>query len=391
LEKELLIIEGGKLNRDGGISMFVVDRNLNKMDRIDKKTFKELDIRERDHLQEWIADNTDCLGEELLIIQKEFDGFDDTRERLDLLGLDQGGNLVIIENKLDDSGRDVTWQALKYASYCQTLTKDQIKEIYQSYLDRNFKEANAEELIEEFFNGQPFQEIPLNENDQRIILVSGEFRKEVTSTVLWLLDRGIKIQCFKVSPYKFKDSILLDIEQIIPIKEAEEFIIKMADKTREVKENKQQNQVRFQIRRAFWGKLLGTFNQHSTQFQNVNPTDDHWLSSGSGVSGAPFSFVITRNYASVETLINVGHQNENKRIFDNLYKNKEKIESVFGAPLDWQRLNNKKSSRIAYKLRDVNYFNEDEWDKIIGFLCKTMIKFEKALKGPLKNATQLSD
>lgn len=31
----------------------------------------------------------------------------DTRECLDLLALDKDGNLVIIENKLDDSGRDV--------------------------------------------------------------------------------------------------------------------------------------------------------------------------------------------------------------------------------------------------------------------------------------------
>ena len=78
--------------------------------------FQELHLEERRHLQEWIANEPSSLGEKLLIIQKEFDGFDDTRERLDLLALDEKGNLVIIENKLDDSGRDVTWQAIKYAS-----------------------------------------------------------------------------------------------------------------------------------------------------------------------------------------------------------------------------------------------------------------------------------
>ena len=71
----------------------------------------------------------DALGEELLIIQKEFAGFDDTRERLDLLALDKRGQLVIIENKLDDSGRDVVWQAVKYAAYCSNLTKTQIIDI----------------------------------------------------------------------------------------------------------------------------------------------------------------------------------------------------------------------------------------------------------------------
>ncbi|MCV5555259.1 hypothetical protein OFN13_29650, partial [Escherichia coli] len=88
------------------------------MSPVRTKKFSELGFTERKHLQEWLAHEPSALGEELLIIQKEFDGFDDTRERLDLLALDKDGNLVIIENKLDDSGRDVVWQALKYASYC---------------------------------------------------------------------------------------------------------------------------------------------------------------------------------------------------------------------------------------------------------------------------------
>lgn len=80
------------------------------------------------------------LGEELLIIQKEFSGFNETNERLDLLALDKLGNLVIIENKLDDSGKDVTWQVIKYASYCSSLTKHDILKIYQDYLG---SKANA--------------------------------------------------------------------------------------------------------------------------------------------------------------------------------------------------------------------------------------------------------
>ncbi len=113
-----------------------------------------------------------------IIIQKEFDGFNDTYERLDLLALDMIGTLVIIENKLDDTGKDVTWQTLKYVSYCSTLSKQQIKEIYQSYLDKFASNKNAEENIVEFFNGKPFTEISLNENEQRMILVAGKLRKE---------------------------------------------------------------------------------------------------------------------------------------------------------------------------------------------------------------------
>lgn len=80
-----------------------------------------------------MAHQPSAFGEELLIIQKEFNGFNDTNERLDLLALDKEGNIVVIENKLDDTGRDVTWQVLKYASYCSTLNKEQVRNIYQEF------------------------------------------------------------------------------------------------------------------------------------------------------------------------------------------------------------------------------------------------------------------
>jgi len=76
---------------------------------------------QRKHLQEWLENYPQALaqddGEELLIIQKELDGFEPScvargfgRERLDLLAIDKGGDLVIIDNKLNDSGRGVVWQ-----------------------------------------------------------------------------------------------------------------------------------------------------------------------------------------------------------------------------------------------------------------------------------------
>mgnify|MGYP002682375662 CR=1 FL=1 len=82
--------------------MYRINKTNNNVTKLEQRLFKELRIKEREHLQEWIAKNPDMLGEELLIIQKEFSGFNDTSERLDLLAIDRDGGLVIIENKLDD-------------------------------------------------------------------------------------------------------------------------------------------------------------------------------------------------------------------------------------------------------------------------------------------------
>jgi RecB family endonuclease NucS len=101
--------------------MFKIDTAANSITSLTTRTFGDLGFSERKNLQEWIAKEPSCLGEEFLIIQKEFSGFSDTYERLDILALNKQGSLVLIENKLDDTGRDVTWQALKYASYCSSI------------------------------------------------------------------------------------------------------------------------------------------------------------------------------------------------------------------------------------------------------------------------------
>jgi RecB family endonuclease NucS len=73
--------------------MYLTNKEKNTIEQLEKVSFKSAGIRERLHLQEWIAKNPQSLGEKLLIIQKEFSGFDDTNERLDILALDKKGNL----------------------------------------------------------------------------------------------------------------------------------------------------------------------------------------------------------------------------------------------------------------------------------------------------------
>ena len=78
----------------------------------------------------------------------------------------------------------------------------------------------------------------------------------------------------------------------------------------------------------------------------MNPGYDHWLSSGSGVSGVPFSFIVTKSYAGVEISINKGTQEENKKMFDLLINREEAIEASYGSHLIWERLDVKNTLTI---------------------------------------------
>jgi hypothetical protein len=43
--------------------MFVVDKNANKISRINERSFSELGFREREHLQEWLENEPEVFGE----------------------------------------------------------------------------------------------------------------------------------------------------------------------------------------------------------------------------------------------------------------------------------------------------------------------------------------
>lgn len=369
--------------------MFLIDKTNNNIKRISENTFSELGFKERENLQEWIAKDPNVLGEELLIIQKEFDGFNDTRERLDLLAIDKQGNLVIIENKLDDSGRDVTWQSLKYASYCANLTKSQIIKIHQDFLVKSGNLKKAEDNISEFFDNVDIEEISLNKGiTQRVIMVAGNFRKEVTSTVLWLMNYNLRIQCFKATPYSLGEQLFLNIEQIIPMKEVEEYSINMAEKTLEDISSQEELKSRHHIRLEFWGRLIQKMNEKSLLFQNISASKYNWIGAGSGMRNVSYNFVISKTYGRCEIYIDRGNFEINKKIFDYLIKNKEKLETSFGSELIWERLDDKRASRIKHELNYVNVFKKEDWEEMIDFMTDGMVRLEKAFKTIIQKMNQ---
>ena len=364
--------------------MFKIDRGSNRIIPLQAKGFRELDFKERENLQEWLADRPDALGEELLIIQKEFDGFAETKERLDLLALDKNGNLVVIENKLDNSGKDVVWQALKYASYCANLTKFQIVEIFRQHLKGN---GDAEDLICEFLEASDIDEVKINTgNSQRLMLVAANFPKEVTNTALWLLGQGISVQCFRATPYVSDEEEFLSIDQIIPTPEAKEFMIIMKVKEKEEKSTEAVLKDRHRIRLDFWEKTLESFKTSECYlYNNISPGKDHALGAGSGVSGCPFVLMFGKKEVRVELSLMRSDAEENEFLFNELKNQQDEIEKSFGKELNWNRLEGRKASRIQLS-NPVEGYNRDNWPEMIEWLVSNMTLFEKALREPLSEA-----
>lgn len=76
-------------------------------------------------------------------------------------------------------------------------------------------------------------------------------------------------------------------------------------------------------------------------------------------------------------------------VLDKLYVSKQEIEKDFGTELSWQRLEGKKSCRVAARLEDVNVQNFKDWEKMIDFHCKAMPKFFNAIHARLIEAVKM--
>ena len=73
----------------------------------------------------------------------------------------------------------------------------------------------------------------------------------------------------------------------------------------------------------------------------------NWYAFSSGVSSVNYVANFGHGGLSAQVYIDSGEQEDNKRIFDALHGEREKYDARFGEPLTWERLDDKRASRIA--------------------------------------------
>ena len=99
---------------------------------------------------------------------------------------------------------------------------------------------------------------------------------------------------------------------------------------------------------AFWGALLAHANAQSDLHSAVSATRDQWL--GAQRHGHSWKYVVLQAETRVELYIRSPAQAENKALFDSIHAQRAVIEAAFGGPLVWQRLDDKRASRISYSV-----------------------------------------
>lgn len=156
-------------------------------------------LDQEDRLETWIEKDNALLGLDLLIFGRQvrtpFGG------RIDLLGLDQEGDVVIVELKRDKTPREVVAQVLDYASWVTNLSPKEINSLAASYLGDSL--ANA---FKRRFEATLPEAINVN---HKMVVVASELDDSSERIVQYLASKHsldinvVFFTCFKVDGKEF--------------------------------------------------------------------------------------------------------------------------------------------------------------------------------------------
>ena len=305
--------------------------------KIEKLNLRDIWPMEAKDFTPWLEDNINALGEalgmELEIKESEaaVGNFS-----LDLLVKDFGtGHTVIIENQLTQTDHDHLGKLLTYAAgYSASV----------------------------------------------VVWVADVIRDEHRQTLEWLNQRtdeetqffGVVIEVFKIDnskpAYSFK-----------PVVSPSEW---QKSKKRQISGNVS---AKGEAYRNYFQSLIDELREEY-RFTNAKiGQPQNWYEFSTGISGIRFSVSFAQGgKARTEIYIDVGEGEKNKALFDWLYEQREAVHLKFGKDLTWERLDDKRASRIAIYRDGSIQSNEEELIEIKSWHVENLLTFKKVFPGLIK-------
>lgn len=153
----------------------------------------KLDLEER--LEKWIVSDISTISPDLLVIGRQVPT--DFGGAIDLLGMEEDGDIVILELKRDKTPRDITAQVLDYASWIKDLDAERIQDIASKYL----KGINFEEAYQKKFG----HGLPDSINEQHKMFVIGSEIDSSSRRIINYLSRNYGVDINAITFNYFKD------------------------------------------------------------------------------------------------------------------------------------------------------------------------------------------
>lgn len=300
---------------------------------------KEVDIRElwaheQYNFSNWLAkeENIDLLNDTVGLTLTDID-----KEvyvgsyRCDLVAVDETtGVKIIIENQLDTTDHDHLGKVITYASG----------------LDANV-----------------------------IIWIVKEAREEHKSAIEWLnnnMAKEISFFLLEIKAYKIGDSLPAPMFKVV---EKPNDFIKSNKSTKDGDMSKAQAE-----RLNFWMEFNRVITESGRPFNVRKATTDHWYDVAIGTSEAHISITLVNKDGSIGVELYV---RDNKDLFDHIFEHKDEIESKLGFSMHWERLDDKKASRIKSYIPGLNFNKQGNYSELMNQVIERVVKIRDVFKGYL--------
>lgn len=206
-----------------------------------------------------------------------------------------------------------------------------------------------------------------------VVWIVTDAREEHISAVEWLnqhLDKNINVFFLELHAYKIGDSLAAPKFEIVG--KPNDFI----KSTRNSGGTDELSQTRSN-RLEFWTEFNDVIAQRGKPFNIRKATTDHWYDVAIGTSACHLSITLVNkeSFVGVELYIN-----DNKSLFDALAVQKESIEEDLSFPLEWQRLDHKKASRILYRIPGLNFDDHSNYGELMNMAIDIVIKMRKVFQ-----------
>lgn len=300
---------------------------------------KEVDIRElwaheQYNFSNWLAkeENIELLNETVGLTLTDID-----KEvyvglyRCDLVGVDETTDVkIIIENQLDSTDHDHLGKIITYASG----------------LDANV-----------------------------IIWIVKEAREEHKSAIEWLnnnMAKEISFFLLEIKAYRIGDSLPAPMFKVV---EKPNDFIKSNKSVKDGDLSKTQAE-----RLNFWTEFNRVLTENGKPFNVRKATTDHWYDVAIGTSDAHISITLVNKDGTIGVELYV---RDCKDLFDNLYEHKEEIENKLGFNMHWERLDDKKASRIKSYIPGLNFNKQGNYPELMNLVIERVVLMRNVFKGYL--------
>lgn len=276
----------------------------------------------------WLEENFDILNEVLDFNLSSVEREKSTGDfNVDLVGEDEDGNTVVIENQLERSDHDHLGKVLTYLA--------------------GFEAKAAVWIVAK----------PRPEHVKVITWLN-----EATSTPFYLIQiEAIRIGESEPAPLLTK-------------------IVGPSLESQAVGATRKERSERHEIRKRFWTMLLDEAKKTTKLHGNSTPTTNAYQSATSSAAKISWVYAVRQHDAQVELYIDRDNADENSHILSKLAEHKAKIEETFGDELEWQSLEGRRACRIRFRFQFGGWKDEEKWPESIQAAIDAMIRLHSALQ-----------